>query len=179
MLFSILTTNIVFKNQLIQLVVESLYMLIILTPLWLLAAYEDHKTHSIPEYLCIMLAIAITINAFLFNSILALVFVLSLLYFVFREKEIDVFGQADFLIVAHFITGYRTILNFGIYFIFAGICWLVCIIIYLIYIRIHDNVVWKPFSGIMIPAIPSYAFCVLIMSIVHYPLVRWCFFKGL
>ena len=165
-------------NAFDTLLLQSVISLAIVTPIWIMAAKEDYKFHSISNLLCVLLACIIFIYALFFNSILSALLDVFIYYFVFRKKEIECFGQADFLIIAHFLTGFCTILTTAIYIVIFGCIWLCSIVLYLIFIRIKDKVIWKPFSGVMVPAIPSYALAVTISSIIYYPLIHWLFFKG-
>ena len=177
-MIQILLSPLLNMNAFDTLLLQSVISLAIVTPIWIMAAKEDYYYHSISNLLCMVLAVTIFLYAILFNSILSSLLDILLYYFVFRRKEIEYFGQADFLIVAHFLTCFCTILTTEIYIIIFGCIWLCSIILYIVFIRVKDKVVWKPFSGMMVPAIPSYTLAIIISSITYYPLIHWLFFRG-
>lgn len=136
-------------------------------PFWLIACEQDYKRNEIDNYLCICIMFATIVHAFLFGCI-GLGFVDCLLaYFTFRPKEIALVGQADFMMVAHWVTAPFVMGHGSGVMLVSSVVFLICIFSYLVVYRDKDGKRWH--RGKMVPIIPPYAITVVLMCIYQYP----------
>ena len=147
-----------------------------LCPFWLLAGYQDLKRHEISNWVCLLIMVTTGIHALAYNGIGVAIAVAILAYLTFREKEIMLVGQADFVMVAHWMTAsfvYHT--GAGMMFV-SSIVFLLCIIVYILVYRTPEGKKWH--RGMMMPIIPPYSVTVLLMTFYQYPLSRILFYMG-
>lgn len=164
----------------LQLLQASSWMeLLIFTPLLIVAGLQDRKTTYVKGEVCLLLGAALFLNAMYLSGMwLTPIVVILFLILTFAPVELKIFGQADFIIVCHFLTGYGFTANSVVWIMIAGIIWMVCLLVHVIIYRGLNGERWRPFSGVMIPAIPSYAASVLFVSIGRVLFTQSVFFSG-
>ena len=148
----------------------------LLTPFWLIAGYQDLRRHDIDTKICLVIMVITAIRSLLFIGTGPFLVVLLLAYFTFREKEIALVGQADFMMLAHWITAPFTFSTGTMVMLVSSVIFLVCIIVYVILYRTPEGKRWH--RGMMMPIVPPYAVSVSIMLLYQYPLSRTLFFLG-
>lgn len=155
------------------------YLSLGFSALLIVAGYMDWKEQEVSDIILIPLALLLTFNALCFStSVLACIICMLSFLYTFFLKENGKFGQADGLIIAHLFTGY-TLTSVGtLFIIIACILWLLFLIAHLIIICVNTKTVWKPFSGFMMPAIPSYTVSVLAMIPIRFLFTESLFFSG-
>lgn len=171
--------NLLNLNTLELLKWSCIYNIFLIAPLFTVAAIQDAKYHEVENSLCIALGGSILIHACLFStSIIPALFVIACLIGTFILPEIERFGQADFLLIAHFMTGYTNTLTGTTLLIGAGIIWLLCLLVHALTYKDEEGRRWKPFSHTMIPAIPSYSFSIAIVNILRIIFTEPIFYAG-
>lgn len=147
-------------------------------PLWIAAGLQDRKRHEVAGPICMAICLGCAVFGMIFDGLVAVLITMLCGFFVFSSHEIECFGQADFLVLNHFfvVYGYNTT---GLMLsIIAGVVWLVCLLGHLVIYKDKDGKRWVPFSGTFIPAIPSYAVSVVIMTFLRFILTPVLFFAG-
>lgn len=131
---------------------------------FLKAAYFDQKSHIVPENICARIAIYLLLYNAFFVGIFGTLIALLVTILTFSDKEIEVFGQADFLIMGHAFTCclFNDLTLYSMLALFSS--WLLCLCFYLAFYRSADGRKWKPFKGMMMPAFPPYAGAVILGS---------------
>lgn len=145
-------------------------------PFWLIAGYQDLKRHEISNGICLLIMAVTGVHALLFNGTGVASVVGFLAYLTFREKEVSLVGQADFMMLAHWMTAsfvYNT--GSGVMLV-SSIVFLLCIVVYILVYRTPDGKKWH--RGMMMPIIPPYSASVLLMTFYQYPLSRILFYMG-
>ncbi len=171
--------NVFGLNSLQLLQVSALYNLPVVI-LLSIAGVQDNKKHEVSGYLCLAIGALILIHAVLFSNSVIFILIAGFCFgAVFCSKELDYFGQADFLIIAHYFTSY-TFTSVGFIFVaLAGGVWLVCLFIFLHFYRDEFGDKWKLGGGILVPAIPSYAASSMVTEVLRILLTSRLFYLGL
>lgn len=171
--------NLLQMNSLNMLHASALFNLVAFVPLFLLAGYIDYKCHEVPGTLCLGLALLLAVHSVLNGgSSWSVIIVIVCLFFTFGPIEFTTFGQADFLIVAHFITGCTLTTTGMTLVVISGVVWLVCLFVFLFFYRDKEGKRWQPCNGMMVPALPAYSVSVLIMSVLRMFVTNTLFFSG-
>lgn len=169
----------IFNLNSYQLLSYSQLFNLLLIPLFAVAGKTDKKTHEVAGGVCIVILCLLLCHAIcLTGSVWPTVLVLLCIFFTLGPIEFTSFGQADFLLLAHFFTAYTwTSTGLSLMFI-AGIVWICCLGVHVSTYRDQYGNRWRPFKGIMIPAIPSYAVSMMIMAIARIFITRPLFYSG-
>lgn len=147
------------------------------TPLWVIAGVQDWRCHEVSGYVCVGIMLCLAAHAIFFTGWLYLAIIAFCAYIAFRDKEIALVGQADFVMLAHWITAHMTVHNSGVgVFMMASLLFLVCLLVYMLIYRDKDRKRWH--RGMMVPVIPPYAVSVVLLALVEWPLSRSMFWKG-
>lgn len=158
---------------------SGIFNLLIVVPLFCIAGYQDYKSREVSGIMCLLLAIAIFVHSILFSkSFIHIILVLVCIFMTFGPIDFWFFGQADFLILAHFITGYTCTSTGNTFMLIFCFLWLLFLFIAIARYRDENGMRWKPFSGIMMPAIPTYAQALVISAILRVVLLDRIFFSG-
>lgn len=145
--------------------------ILILPWLWVGAVY-DMKRHEIPAPICCGLAVCLIVyTAVLAKPVPTVPLLLFFLFMTFGPIEIDIFGQADWFLISYLFIQYWMPIGLETFMITA-VCWLVGLVIYVVLIRDEKGKRWKPFSGMMVPAFPSFALGVTLSIFVRVLVVK-------
>lgn len=137
-------------------------------PFWLLAAKQDYKTCEVSGYLCIIISILNLLYACLFTNLLSVIIILIFIYFTFRNKELPLFGQADFLILGSWLFSSFTPTSGDGLMLLHSFIFLFALIFYCAIYKDKDGNRWQ--RGKMIPMLPPYAVSLALIAIVRYPI---------
>lgn len=157
--------------------ISVVFGLAVFTPLFLVAGWQDYREQAISGVVCLAIYVLLALHALLCWGLVFLIPIVLCAVLTFREKELSLFGQADFLILAHFLTAYagREAVLYQLFV--AGLIWLGCLIIWLVLYKVpgegktYFQIKRKNITAaVMIPALPSYAISVLLTAIVRIPL---------
>lgn len=171
--------NLLCLNDLQLLQASAVYGLVLFTPCFLWAGWQDAKSHEIAEVTCLLIGAELILHALFFSgSWTALLLVVICLFFTFGPIEFDIFGQADFLMLVHFLTAFTFTATGVLTIVVMGVVWIVCLDVHLVRYRDEKGERWRPFKGQMIPAIPSYSVAVAISSVLRVLFIKQLFFAG-
>lgn len=171
--------NIFEFNNLQLLQASAWFGLLLFTPMFIWAGVQDYKNSEVIELTCIGIGLLLLVHSLLFsNSPLAVILVVVCAFFTFGPVEFSIFGQADFLMLAHFITAFTFTPTGMMSMVGMGVLWLLCLCAHLIVFRDADGKRWRPFKGVMIPALPSYAAAVSLSSVLRVLFIEKLFFLG-
>lgn len=159
---------------------SGLFNLFYMVPLFAIAGYQDNKEHEISSWICAAICLGLIFHAGFWGvTVISLVICLVCTFFTLGPIDIKIFGQADFMMVAHFLTIYTGTSTGLFLMLIAALLWLLCLSIHLLFYRDESGNRWKPFTGMMIPALPSYAASMTIASVLWVVYLRQIFFAGL
>lgn len=145
-------------------------------PAFLLAGKQDWKRSEIDGWTLLFIMSCTFAHALLFVSWFVAAVVAIFAYFAFREKEIALIGQADFVLYAHWLTASFCYSTGSGMMICASIIFLVCIYIYLQVYRDADGKKWH--RGKMVPLFPPYAATVTLLTVLQYPISKAFYIAG-
>ena len=139
-------------------------------PLWIAAGVQDYKTHEIGTPLLVCIMLLTFAHALLFVNPIVAAIILVMAWLAFRQKEIPIIGQADFVLFAHWVSASFCFHSGAGVMLVSSCVFLICIIIYLAVYRDVQGRGWKPKK--MVPLFPPYSATVLIMFFVQLPISR-------
>lgn len=146
---------------------------------FIMAAESDRRIHEVTGVNCLIIGTLLLVHAVMLGgSPFAIIMICICLAMTFGPLEIAAFGQADFLMLAHFITGYTWTSTGMSLMLIAGIVWLTCLCVHLCIYKDKYGNKWKPFKGVMIPAIPSYTVSIVVVEVLRFLLTKPLFYAG-
>ena len=153
-----------------------LLVTVLLCPFWVLAGYQDLKRHEIDNWVCLVIMAVIVVHELCFNGVGFMLIALLITYATFREKEIALVGQADFMMAAHWLMAPFTYSTGVGVMLVSSIVFLLCIFVYILVYRTPEGKKWH--RGMMMPILPPYAAAVVLLTVYQYPLSRIMFYMG-
>lgn len=146
-------------------------------PFWIVAGVQDWKSHEIDDWVCKVIMFLTALHAVLFAGWGQFFVTLVCAFFVFREKEIELIGQADFVMFAHWLTVYWTAHCSGCgMFVVASLIFLLCLVLYMAVYKDKNGKRWR--RGMMVPVLPPYSVSVVVSTILQYKLGLYFFWEG-
>lgn len=145
-------------------------------PLFIKAGKQDKQTHEIDGVVLLAIGLVSTLHCLLFIGLLATAAMGVVMYFCFRKKEIPIFGQADFILLGHWLSSsfcYDT--GEGL-MIVESFIFLIALGVYTQTYRDKDGNPWE--RGKMVPLFPPYTTTVVIMVFLSIPVGILCYYWG-
>lgn len=147
------------------------------SPLFLIAGWQDLKHQEIDGIVCLAITVALLLHSLLCWGVIGFAVILVLSSCVFRSKELELFGQADFLVLAHYVSAYAGRDAWLWQFTVASIIWLGTLFVFLVIYKVPGE--GKNFfqikrhdfkAKVMIPVLTSYSWAVAIAAVIRLPL---------
>ncbi len=150
------------------LVISNVIMWSLVAPIFVVAGIQDKRTHTISGSCLVSIYVVTLVHALLFVNVLLTVIVLVLGIFAFRNKEIALVGQADFVLLAHWLTASLCFGGGDVMMVVSSVVLLICIFVYIAVYRDEKGRRWH--HGKMVPIFPPYAASVVLMALISIPL---------
>lgn len=136
-------------------------------PFFMIAGRQDKRTHEIDGLVLLVIGILTLMRGILFINLATLLLTGPVLYLTFREKEIPLMGQADFILLEHWILSSFCFGSGELLMVVESVIFLVCLLVYTKTYRDENGKKWK--RGKMVPLFPPYVVTVCIMAVVSIP----------
>lgn len=146
-------------------------------PFFVIAGKQDAKRHCIDGVVLLTIHALTMLHALMFINVVVTLVCGVVAYLSFREKEISIIGQADFILLAHWIFSpfcYST--GTGL-MVVESFVFLVCLLVYTKTYRDENGKPWH--RGKMVPLFPPYTVTVCIMAVLSIPVGLYCYYVGL